>query len=171
MGRRPRRYSSTGAYAPLPDSAERPPVGPAHSVAGSEVYDPVRLQAEAQPALGLVLVDADVLFGPELLLPEVGDLPARGVHHPYPPRFRVTVSTPQPYVAGTRMSRHTIGSPGYCKPGPHIGAGLPLTSPDKVRDEGVAVVVALAHPVGGVRHVHEGHDGGDRHHRDEEEAD
>src|SRR5918998_1652140 len=175
-----------GAHAPLPDGAQRLSLGAAHGVARAEVHHPVRPYAEEQPLLVLVLVDADVLLEPELLLPEVGDLTARGVGHAHPradgrdleAHFQRVVQhglcppwqsgpSPRYYAAGPRTFPYANGDPGWAG----VSVLSSLSGLDEVRDEGVTIVVALAHPVGGVRHVHEGHDGGDCHHRDEEEAD
>jgi hypothetical protein len=62
--------------------------------------------------------------------------------------------------------------PGSYEPGPPgLSQGAYLTALDQIGGEAVAVVLALAHPVGGVTGMHEGHHGDYGHHRDEHEAD
>ena len=76
------------------------------------------------------------------------------------------ISRPDRLVSGPAAERSEVPA--------HRGRDLrvsALARLDQVGDKDVAVVVALAHPVGGVGRVHEGHDGGQGHNGDEEEAD
>lgn len=62
--------------------------------------------------------------------------------------------------------------PSSSKPGPpDLPQGSTLQALDQISGEGVAVVLALTHPVGCVTGVHEGHHGNYGHKRDEHETD